>query len=417
MLIACGHPMPCAAQAPARMVASIDWAGKGTWLRADFHTHTTFTDGAHSVDEVVAAALRHGCDAVAITDHGDGGLKGATKEWTEAIGAARAAYPGLIVVTGMEWNVPPGKGQEHATVLFPSQMESLETLAPFKAAFDDENKEGENPDLALRGFAALEPQRSSAASAVVFFNHPSRRPDSTSAPKLTIEALLKAAPGTLIGFEGAPGHQRSTPLGSYPGNVMLRDRWDPLAADPDNAWDQWLRKGLNVWGAIANSDFHNESGDFWPCEFASTWVYAPDRSVNGIIRAMRAGSFFAEHGHIATEVSLQAQLAGLIRPVFAGETVSASVGTEITVSLKMKVPATDYLGRENRIDAVELIGISPTETRVVWSAAPGETDALNTVVRVPAGGIVLRARGRRDLDNETALMFYTNPIRITTPAP
>ncbi len=397
------------------MVTSVPWAGRGVWLKTELHTHTKFTDGSHTVDEVVAAAVKNGCDAVAITDHGDGGLKGATPEYLDAIRAARAANPGLAVIGGMEWNVPPGKGQEHANILFPSAMETIEVLGTFKDRFDDQDKEGENPELALAGFAALVPKERTALAPVVIANHPSRRPKSTSAPSITFEALKKAAPSILIGFEGAPGHQRQDPLGSYaPGTLV--DRWDPLAADADGAWDQWLRKGLDVWAAIATADFHNESGDFWPCEFNATWVYAPDRTGDGVIRALRAGSFFAEQGHIVQEAELRATFEGLARPVGVGETAAAATGVKATVSLRMKVPPSDYLNRENRIDVVELIGVSATKTETLFSGPPGETDAFSTTVIVPPGGIVLRARGRRIVDGEPALMFYTNPIRITAPA-
>jgi hypothetical protein len=246
---------------------------------------------------------------------------------------------------------------------------------------------------------------------VVFFTHPSRIPDSPSASKTTFEALARHAPSILIGIEGGPGHQRGTPLGAYPGDGLI-DRWDPLAADVGGAWDLWLRHGLSVWAAIADSDFHNEGQDFWPCEFAATRVYAPDRTVDGVIRAMRAGSFFAEHGHIVSSVALQVRLAGLPRPAQAGETVSASVGVKATVSLDIDVPATDFLGRANRIDTVELIAISKDTSAIVHSGAPATPAAFSFELIVPPGGLVVRARGRRNVDGEPALMFYTNPIRI-----
>jgi hypothetical protein len=218
----------------------------------------------------------------------------------------------------------------------------------------------------------------------------------------------------LIGLEGSPGHQRATPLGAYTSGGMLDERWDPLAAEIDGAWDQWLRRGLDVWMAIANSDFHNEREDFWPCEFATTWVYAPDRSIEGVIRAVRAGSFFAEHGHIASEVELLARLDGQPVPVRAGEMVATAAGATATVSLQLKIPATDYLGRENHIDNVELIGVAAEKTSVLFSGAPAGTEAFRTTITVPSGGIVLRARGRRNINGEPALMFYTNPIRVKT---
>jgi hypothetical protein len=111
----------------------------------------------------------------------------------------------------------------------------------------------------------------------------------------------------------------------------LIDRWDPLTAEVGGAWDNWLRSGLDIWAAIANSDFHGR-GDFLPCEFASTWVYAPDRTVDGVIRALRAGSFFAEHGHIVTEVELRASFDGQPRPFVPGETAATAAGARVNVT-------------------------------------------------------------------------------------
>jgi hypothetical protein len=65
---------------------------------------------------------------------------------------------------------------------------------------------------------------------------------------------------------------------------------------------------------------------------------------------------------------------------------------------------------------VELIAISATKTEVLFSGPPGKIDAFKTVVTVPDGGVVLRARGRRSVDREPGLMFYTNPIRISAPS-
>jgi hypothetical protein len=404
-------------QAPARpSIRGIDWAGRGTWLRAELHTHTRFSDGNQTVDDLLAVAAKNRCDVVAITDHTDAELTAATPEYVAAIQAARTKYPALTVVTGIEWNVPPGKGNEHAVVLFPTEMESVQTLAPFKDQFDDFNKKGENPELALAGLASLAPKTRGAVAPTVFINHPSRRPKSTSAPVLTYERLHRAAPDVMVGIEGAPGHQRTDPLGSYPPNTLV-DRWDPLVAEVGGAWDQWLGKGLDVWGASATADFHGPSGEFWPCEFSSTWIYAPDRTVNGILRALKAGSYFGEHGHIAEKVELSATAAGLARPALAGERLTVSPGAQVTVSLTMEVPARDYRLSANRIDTVELIGIAPDgKATVLHAGPPGATQAFSVPVTVPAGGIVVRARGRRTLRLGGALMFYTNPIRIATSA-
>jgi hypothetical protein len=405
------------AQAPARSVVhGIDWAGRGVWLRAELHTHTRFSDGGHTVEEVVNAAARNRCDVVAITDHADAGLKAATPEYVSAIEAARASNPAITVITGVEWNVPPGKGQEHATVLFPTGMEKLDTLATFKDQFDDYKKEGENPELALAALAWLQPKDRAALAPVVMMNHPTRAPNSTSAPLITFEALRRAAPGVLVGVEGGPGHQRSTPLGSYKNPTSLVNRWDPIVAEVGGAWDTWLGRGLDVWGAAADADFHHESGDFWPCEFSSTWIYAPDKTVNGVIRALHAGSYFGEQGHIAEKVELRVKADDQARPVVPGQRLIARTGAPLTVTLALDVPATDYQQKPNRIDTVELIGIVGQKATLLFSGAPNGPEAFSVPVTVPPGGIVLRARGRRGADGESALMFYTNPIRISTAA-
>ena len=247
-------------------------------------------------------------------------------------------------------------------------------------------------------------------------NHPSRRDGSTSAPRLTLPGLARSAPSILVGFEGAPGHQNADPLGAYDDEPKPVDRWDPIAADVGGTWDQWLGQGVDLWGAVANSDFHSTNGDFWPCEFATTWIYAPSRSVEGVLRALRGGTFFAEHGQIVTSVQLRAAIQGAERPIVIGEIAEAAVGTAVAVSLEMVPSPRDYLGRESRIDLVELVGITQDGARVLFSAPPSpEGAAFDVEMAIPEGGIVLRARGRRSLEDRTGLMFYTNPIRLVTP--
>jgi hypothetical protein len=106
-----------------------------------------------------------------------------------------------------------------------------------------------------------------------------------------------------------------------------------------------------------------------------------------------------------TNVELEARVEGLARPVGAGETLATRAGTQVTVSLRMNVPDRDYLGRENRIDAVELVGVSDQGARILSSGPPARSLAFDLVVEVPDGGIVLRARGRRTIEKEPALSF------------
>ena len=95
----------------ARFVREVPWAGTGVWLKIDTHTHTTFSDGVRTVDELLNRATVYGCDAVAITDHTDLNLKAATPEYFDAIEKAREARPNMIVFAGVEWNIPPAERQ------------------------------------------------------------------------------------------------------------------------------------------------------------------------------------------------------------------------------------------------------------------------------------------------------------------
>ena len=51
-------------------------------------------------------------------------------------------------------------------------------------------------------------------------------------------------------------------------------------------------------------------------------MYAPERSAAGVLRALRGGSFFADHGRIVREVELHVSAEGLPRAAGAGETIS-----------------------------------------------------------------------------------------------
>ncbi len=192
------------------------------------------------------------------------------------------------------------------------------------------------------------------------------------------------------------------------------DRWDPAAAEPGGAWDQLLAKGEDIWAARAPSDFHSPNMDYWPGEFSETWLYAPERSTEGVLRAYKAGAFFADHGHIARNVELRVRTEDLSRPAYPGETIAITKGSDLTVELDLIVPPTDWEGQPNHIDRIELIAITSTSTRIIAEEpfAPGKP--FTRQLKNLQDGFVLRARGRRIVDDGPDLMFYTNPIRIVT---
>ncbi|MCC9601467.1 CehA/McbA family metallohydrolase [Stieleria sp. JC731] len=385
----------------------ISWIGNGQWMKVDTHSHTLFSDGRYPVIAVVESAQKYGCDAIAITDHASHDLTAATEEYFTQIRAAQKLFPKIVVIPGLEWNVPPYDGNEHVTVLTIPGSDAW--LRQFKEQFDGYQHPGVPPaSEALRWI-----EENKKDEAVLILNHPSRK--RTDPTTIVEDALtwLKASQ-SFIGFAGSPGHQNKAKVGSYLGKLKTVDRWDPAAETVGGAWDKLLGDGLHVYAALAPSDFHSPtSGDYWPGEFSETWVYSPERSASGVLDALKAGSFFASHGGIAQRVELQVKCEGLERPAFAGETLYAA-GKRIDISIRMQIPEIDLLGHPNSVDELELIAIVDGKASIVAKQAPQKTltDILSNF-EVPATGAVFRARGRRFVDNGADLMFYTNPVWVT----
>ena len=403
------------AQPPA-FVQQRQWAGRGELIRADLHIHTRFSDGKYSVAEMTAKAREHGCEAIAIADHADRGLTAATAEYQADITAARITNPGMPILTGLEWNVPPRGGDEHATLLVPPGPQEWTTLAEFKERFDDyELGDRPKPETAA-ALTWLETRADQGIKPVVIYNHPSRK-DPISLDNASDLESWRAVNDIVIGFEGAPGHQGKEPIGSYSYAVQTVDRWDPAAARVGDAWDITLQRGLDVHGAIAGSDFHTDNSqdlnDRWPCQFAETWLDVPERTSVGVLRALRAGSFFAAHGHIARDVELTALVPGLPRAAVAGEIVKLSTPGPVTVALRFVVPDHDWERRPNRIDSVEFIVVSPDVASGVTKPVVGTgPQTISHDFVVGRQGLVVRARGRRVVEDGPDLTFYTNAIRF-----
>ena len=415
--ILCAGCQRTAAPPRAGFVRSIPWAENGVWLKADTHVHTKYSDGGVELGEVVQQASDRGCNVLAITDHADHTLRATSDEYFEALEAARRQFPKMVLLAGLEWNVPPWQGREHATVLSPVTIRERQMLRDFQMQFDDFERGMSDSDGALFALRWLGTQAlQKDDQPVVFYNHPSRK-RATSA-ELAVELGRWCQDNSVaVGFEGGPGHQDSNPIGAYQQTVTTIDRWDPAAAVVGDAWDRMLQGGTMVWGALATSDFHNadpeQADDFWPGEFSETWLYAADRTPGAALSALRSGSFFGVHGHIARQVRLTASSAGLNRPAIAGESIYVPPGANVEVLLELQTPPADWKGQPNRVDEVELIVITHRDAAVKIHQPPAAAGpALRASFPVEPGGMVIRARGRRFVSGGPSLMFYTNPIQI-----
>lgn len=84
-------------------------------LRADYHSHTKYSDGKGSMEDNVRAAVEQGLKTFAITDHGFGhgffGMKRRNlKKMQEEIYSLREKYPQIRIFFGIEANIRGSSG-------------------------------------------------------------------------------------------------------------------------------------------------------------------------------------------------------------------------------------------------------------------------------------------------------------------
>jgi hypothetical protein len=406
----------CVPERTAELRRQVPWAFGGTRLVVDLHSHSQFSGGALTIEDLVWKATDGGCNALALADHAGptGSMGTATPEFFAALRRARVAHPDLLLIAGVGWGASAHHGPAHVNVLVAPALEEGLLGALVAALGEVAGREGgppAGPDDALEWLGrAVSP----GDDVVLFYSHPSAadgREEETE-----VEPAQWQADSRFTGFEGAPGHQRRiAAVGASEAAVQTQDRWDPAVARIGGVWDRILDGGVDVWGALANSDYHDDRLDYAPCEFSRTHVTAPDRSVRGVLRGLRAGSFWADHGQILNLLQFRVGAPGLDLPATPGEAIAVSEGTSITASV---VVERRWGAGEDPLVA-ELIGSCATgDPGLVGSTvlAPGDRWASWTLSKLKAGrdgeSCFLRARVRKRSADGPHLMAYANPVRI-----
>jgi hypothetical protein len=401
LLTACGGDR-------AEHEVAVPWALGGQWLVADLHTHTKFSDGALTPEELVEKALAGGCRTLAITDHGGTKLKTATPAYFAEIQRLREKHKQLVLFAGMEWNIPPYLGREHVTILLNPALES-KVLPEFRQRYD-KPEAGAAPEA----IKWLQGQIKEPADAVLIYNHPSRNAES---PEQTLSDFLlwRQAGGIMAGFEGAPGHQRHPSVGAYTRTLRPEHRWDPVAATVGGVWDALLDRGHNVWAALASSDYHGEKMDHPPCSFSRTFVQVPERNQAGVLKALRAGTFWASHGRFLQHFLFTVSAPGLTVPASPGEVIRYRRGAQARVSVTVE--------RAGGPDA------TPLTVELIGNCRSGNPELLATIIlesklstaEMPVAGLTpgtdkescyLRTRVRKQGQDGDDWLAYSNPVRI-----
>jgi len=394
----------------ARLEVEVPWALGGAWMVIDTHSHTRFSDGGYPPDEVVNSALLAGCNALAITDHAEKGQKTATPAYFAEIKKIRERLPEFVLFAGIEWNVPPYRGREHATLLVHPDLEQA-LLPEFMMRFDSFDNDVRDARPALEW---LDGKLKDRRQALMIYNHPSRR-DTDVTENLADMRGWRAASPLFVAFEGGPGHQKGNARGVYGGRIPTQDRWDPVVAAVGGVWDTLLDGGENLWGALAVSDYHEDANDHVPCAFARTHVQVPERTAWGVLQGLRSGSFWADHGTMLRSLSFTVRADGLALSASPGETVLLAPGQAVEARLALVRAAN---ASDSSLD-VEIIGNCGSGKPGVLAAStlgPADSEQVHVISSPVAGAdgssCYVRARVAMNRAADDRLFAYTNPVRL-----
>lgn len=393
------------------------WAGHGIMAIFDHHTHTRSSDGALSESDLVDLALGSSCDVLAITDHSDVSTSVSAAQFGE-IDRLRQAWPELVLFAGLEVNMPSYNGREHVTVLTHPSAERT-VLPALRLIAEKTNTGAEDPEADRGGdrefLQSINAFAEDGAEFALLYNHPSRKDEANNENPNDLISWLRIAP-YFIGFEGAPGHQKTDPVGSYGRTFQTIDRWDPVVAEVGGAWDQLLGRGHQFWGAIAGSDYHNGNLDFPPCAFARTHLELAELSHIGVLNALRAGTFWADHGQLLERLSFVATVEGLDDPLYPGAVVQ--LGKDMS-SIVLDLAISRGAGAMGEPLIIEIIGNCEMGSPQLLASQKLEAGVNRSTLLLEAksagmDGKSCYARARVRLENaiDPDLLAVTNPIRF-----
>ena len=347
---------------------------EGRWLAGDFHTHTLLSDGGRTPEEVASRAFLYGLDWFATTDHGGAfrrdrrgnSFPEPVPRWITledqsypAVLGLREAYPRKEILLGFEWNVP---GMEHATVVIaadePDAVSAFEYMCDAHDTDTDRDLPKWNRTRADVLSCAAFLEGSYGETSCILPNHPSRRDKFRIAD---LRELNDAAPTAMFGFEGIPGHQKESVRGSYYyvspyrfNNDRSRTHGgaDYMAAKVGGVWDALLGEGRRFF-VFANSDFHDDEGDFWPGEYAKSRTFVKGAGLKAVVDGMRSGNSFAVTGDLIDALSFTASAGGGVATM--GETLRAARGDRMEISVEFRSPEANNNGDAPRVDHIDLI--------------------------------------------------------------
>jgi DNA polymerase (family 10) len=170
-------------------------------IRGDLHMHTTYSDGADSLDDMVAACASLGYEYIAITDHSESAAASRTLARSDMprqrdhIAAIRERHPDMAILHGIEAEITPDGSLD-----LPDRV--LEQLDIVLASLH-ESARHDPATLTRRCIQAIR------HPLVTIITHPANRLVGKRAGyQLDWEAVYGAAAetGTVLEIDGAPSH-------------------------------------------------------------------------------------------------------------------------------------------------------------------------------------------------------------------
>lgn len=401
------------------VVTQAYWAAqKSPRIIFDHHTHSQYSDGSKTVSQLTELAYIKGCDAFAITDHSQN-PKSLSHQKLKEIREMRDKYPVMLIFAGMELGMPSYHGREHVNLITTPEFEDDVLFGVLKALQSSSGMEKKARDLhVLAGIDGnIDKERSSIAGAfantVAIYNHPSRKDENKEGDENYSDVMFWNQDTQYItSLSGAPGHQRKAEIGSYEHNILPIDRWDPAVAVVGGTWDKLLQKGQRVWGALASSDYHGDAMDYGPCEFARIHVASPDKTYGGLIRGIKEGTFWADHGKLLKNYDFTISVDGSKR-AHPGGTITLTDNEHI---LAVEVIVERNIEYENDFLRVDVISnCSDTEVTAKDRLLAPETNSFSLFLRTEAAGgrCFVRSRVVRETPEEHDLSAYSNPIFVS----
>ena len=400
---------------------------KGKWMAGDFHQHTYYTDGKHTLDEVITNGFKYGLDFQANSEHGGYRIQdGYNRYWDDPryypnnpikgdyiesnshqamwrwqslreyvyphIISLRNNYQDKLILTGVEWNVP---SHEHCNIMI-QDLNNYPYVAIFEYYFDASDSDTSNPfvgdflpakNLVNSHEKAIEAarwmQEHFAGYSWMIPTHPERR---NQWHVEDFRDLNNVAPLVAFGFDGLPGHQKETERGSFGVDSVGGGTYGGAGyfiAKVGGLWDAILAEGRHWWNFV-NSDFHDTDGDFWPGEYAKTYAYVQDLNDNGefefneIVSALRSGNSFAVHGDLINALEFTIKNGSDFATMGNDFKINRNSNVEITIAYK--TPEKNNNGDKPMVHHIDLI--AGEVTGKIQPNSPDYTKDINETTRV-----------------------------------